>query len=422
MSAKKIYRRCLLIILIAAVMFSSYYTWDFLKNEFPDVINISAFDEAEISTNVPVSVQITSDDAQKGAITASSSWSSSIIIKAGNSGDYSMSVSIAGIIPIKTVEVNVLDDNMVIPCGFPVGLYLQTDGVLVVDSGAVISGDGVECSPAANLVKSGDYITSINNIPVTSKSQLIYLIGKYGDDDITIGINRDGEELFIKITPVKDENGEYKLGIWVRDDSQGIGTLTYMTSDGTFGALGHGISDIDTGELLSSNDGVLYKTQIWGIKKGEDGNPGGMCGVINYDNENIIGIIEKNTSYGVFGQIDTSATEQYSLEPMEICYKQDVQIGKAYIRCTVDGSIKDYEIEILETDLSGSSMDKGIVIEITDPELLEMTNGIIQGMSGSPIIQNGKLVGAVTHVFVQNSKKGYGIFIENMIYANEYEE
>ena len=422
MSRKQTYRRVLIIIFTATVIFSFYYIWRLISGDIPDTINISVYDEAELSVNAPISVTLESADldfTDYVSVSASATSKTGLVIKSGESGGYTLNISFAGFIPIKSIKVNVIDKNEVIPCGFPVGLYLQTEGVMVVGSGEVKNRAGTLCSPAENLVESGDYITSLNNIRINSKSQLIYLINKYGSEELTLTVNRNGEEISEKIKPIVDENGEYKIGVWVKDDSQGIGTLTYITGDGTFGALGHGISDSDTGELLNSDNGALYNAEIWGIKKGEDGNPGGLCGVINYDKENIIGVINKNTSYGVFGQIDESIFSLYDSEPMEIGYKQDVEEGVAYIRCMIDETVKDYEINILEVDLSGKSMDKGMVIEITDPGLIEATNGIIQGMSGSPIIQNNKVIGAVTHVFVQDSKKGYGIFIENMLYAEE---
>ena len=208
---------------------------------------------------------------------------------------------------------------------------------------------------------------------------------------------------------------EYKIGIWVRDDSQGIGTLTFITKDGKFGALGHGISDVDTGKLLGSINGILYKADIWGIKKGKNGSPGGLLGSISYEKNKEYGTINSNTNHGIFGQANEMLINECTFEYMDIGLKQDVKKGKAIIRCTVDGTIKDYEIEIIKVDYSNSHRNKGMVIEITDEELLDKTGGIVQGMSGSPIVQNGKIIGAVTHVFINNSTKGYGIFIENML-------
>ena len=214
--------------------------------------------------------------------------------------------------------------------------------------------------------------------------------------------------------PVLDKEGKYKLGIWVRDDTQGIGTLTYVDEDGRFGALGHGISDVDTGELLSIADGNLYDAQILGIRKGEKGNPGELSGLIRYDADNILGEISENSKNGIFGIMDAWRMKNLDLKKIPIGYKQDLKTGPASILCCTDGEVKEYAAEITRIDMNHEDSNKSFVIRITDKELLEKTGGIVQGMSGSPVLQNGKLFGAVTHVFVQDSTGGYGIFIENM--------
>ncbi len=286
---------------------------------------------------------------------------------------------------------------------------------MVIGTGTIVGLDGVTYEPSLSKIKSGDYIVGINDIDVSSKNQLIFLINKYGNNDIVLTVRRNGELIDIKVSPIKVTDGEYKLGIWVRDDSQGIGTMTYITSDKQFGALGHGISDVDTGELLNAAGGTLYGANIWGIKKGEAGVPGGLYGVISYEDKNILGEIISNTSIGIYGNIETEELiNKFALKPMEIQLKEDISVGKAYVRTSVSGEVKDYEIYIESIDLDCDN-NKGMVIKITDKELLKLTNGIVQGMSGSPIIQNNKLVGAVTHVFVKDSTKGYGIFIEDMI-------
>ena len=301
------------------------------------------------------------------------------------------------------------------PCGIPIGIYLQTNGVMIIGTGKVTDSNGNVSYPAENIILENDYIFSLNDIEVNTKSQLTFLINKYGSKDIILGIRRNGNEIKVKVTPVCVGNNEYKIGIWVRDDSQGIGTLTFITKDGKFGALGHGISDVDTGKLLGSINGILYKADIWGIKKGKNGSPGGLLGSISYEKNKEYGTINSNTNHGIFGQANEMLINECTFEYMDIGLKQDVKKGKAIIRCTVDGTIKDYEIEIIKVDYSNSHRNKGMVIEITDEELLDKTGGIVQGMSGSPIVQNGKIIGAVTHVFINNSTKGYGIFIENML-------
>ncbi|MCD8118146.1 MAG: hypothetical protein LUE29_01405, partial [Lachnospiraceae bacterium] len=219
----------------------------------------------------------------------------------------------------------------------------------------------------------------------------------------------------IVIQPVKDANGEYKLGLWVRDDTQGIGTLTFITAEGAYGALGHGISDVDTGELFASRGGTLYIANIWGIIKGIPGTPGGLCGMIYYEEKNELGTILKNTDTGIYGNANETMLAEYAGEAIEIGYKQEVAVGAASVYVNIEGEAKAYDIRIIGVNYSEDNDHKGLIIEVTDEQLLELTGGIIQGMSGSPIIQNGRLIGAVTHVFVQDATKGYGIFIEDML-------
>ena len=211
------------------------------------------------------------------------------------------------------------------------------------------------------------------------------------------------------------DSGEWKLGIWIRDNAQGIGTLTYIDTDNTFGALGHGINDVDTSTLMQLGEGTLYKTEIVGITRGQDGSPGELTGYIEYNNENIIGEITENTAEGIFGICKDVIMEQTIYDPIPIALKQEVETGPAQIICSVTGEPKFYDIEIEELHLEEDNVNRGLVLKITDEELLTLTGGIIQGMSGSPIIQNGKLIGAVTHVLVQDAASGYGIFIENML-------
>ena len=317
-----------------------------------------------------------------------------------------------------TLEAN-YDGTEIFPCGFSVGIYLETDGVLVVGTDVITGSDGLNYDPSSGIVKEGDYIMAVNDINVSAKSQLGFLLNKYGSKPVTLRLLRDGEEINVKITPICVGEEQYKIGVWVKDDSQGIGTMTYIMYDGSFGALGHGISDADTKKLLSAENGRIYEADIWGITKGRSGSPGSLCGSINYDEKNIIAAIEENCAMGIYGNLKEyrdilDIIDEYDLQPMEVCNKKDVKLGKAYIRTAVNGEIKDYEIEITDIDIE-SEGNKGMVIEVNDEKLLELTGGIVQGMSGSPIIQNGRIVGAVTHVLVNDPTRGYGIFIENML-------
>lgn len=318
-----------------------------------------------------------------------------------------------------TVSANITDEHLVYPCGFQVGIYLETNGVMIIGTDEVEGQDGLNYNPALNKVKAGDYITKVNDIDVSSKNQLMFLVNKYGNEDIILTIYRNERYIHVKIKPVQTGENEYKMGMWVRDDTQGIGTMTYLTEAGNYAALGHGISDIDTGELLDSEGGILYQANVWGIKKGETGSPGALYGMISYEDNKILGNISENTSIGIYGSVNDSKEaekliERYNLQPVELVSHEQIEKGKAYIRSFVSGELCDYEVEIEKIN-ENSSKNKGIVLKVTDEKLLNLTNGIVQGMSGTPIIQNGKLIGAVTHVFVNDSTMGYGIFADIMM-------
>lgn len=306
-------------------------------------------------------------------------------------------------------------ESAVLVGGMPIGIYIEMDGVMVLKTDTIKGVDGQEYSPAKNAVLPGDYMVALNEQHIESKKHLLQLLSQLNEDEIVLTIRRNQEEFKVKIKPVEYNPGEYKLGIWVRDNVQGLGTVTFMTSKGKFGALGHGIHDIDTNTLLELKDGTAYKTSIHSIQKGTNGNPGSLGGIIVYNYYNRLGEITKNTEEGIYGTIGkvNELFEEQTVLP--VASKEQIHTGDAKIRCFVEGEVQEYDIKILEIDTSSHAENKGIVLQVTDLALLEQTGGIIQGMSGSPIIQDGKLIGAVTHVFVQDSTKGYGIFIENML-------
>ena len=287
-------------------------------------------------------------------------------------------------------------NELLIPGGMPVGIYLETEGALVLGTEGVTGEDGEEHEPAAHLVKEGDYIIALDDEEIKNKSQLIEAVAALESDDIVLTVLRNNQKIDIRMKAVRCERNEYKLGIWVRDNAQGLGT--------------------DTGQLLNAADGLLYTTSIKDIQKGENGTPGGMEGIIVYNNYNILGTIQENTSEGIYGKLDRVDTLFTDTTPMEpVLDESEVKEGEAVVRCAVSGSVKDYEIRITKVDENAKESNKKLQIEVTDKELLELTGGIVQGMSGSPIIQDNKIVGAVTHVFVNNPKEGYGIFIQDML-------
>ena len=331
------------------------------------------------------------------------------------SGKVKIRCSLLGMIPIKNVEVTVVPETRVYAGGMPVGIYMKTRGILVVGTGSVEKNDGSFSDPAENILRSGDYIVAVNGSAVTRKEELVQEVKESDGAPVVLKVDRGGSLTELLVQPVLDKEESYKLGLWVRDDTQGIGTLTYMDENGRYGALGHGISDVDTGTLLNLSGGSLYHTDILSVVKGLKGTPGEMTGVIRYQSSEILGTIEKNTSSGICGRITENRGLFCQGELVSTAYKQAVETGPAVLLSAVGGAVKAYSIQIEKVNLAGSDPNKSMVISVSDPELLAVTGGIIQGMSGSPILQNGKLIGALTHVFVNDPTKGYGIFIENMI-------
>ena len=305
----------------------------------------------------------------------------------------------------------------VIPGGMAIGIYMETDGVLVLSTECMECIDGNEYEPAKNLVKAGDYIVGLNEEEISSKKELIQAVNKLESSEVILKLRRDEEHIDVKMQSVEVKNNQYKLGIWVKDSIQGLGTVTYLTLNGEFGALGHGIHDSETNKLIDISKGAVYNTNIVGIQKGEKGEPGGLEGVIIYRSSNKLGVIDENTEDGIYGKMNAIESICENVKPVKICKKEDIQLGKASILCSVNGTVEEYEIRIKNTDSYAKDANKGILIEVTDEKLLELTGGIVQGMSGSPILQNGKIVGAVTHVLVNDPTRGYGIFIEDMLDA-----
>lgn len=335
-------------------------------------------------------------------------------VEVSQNGSYQIRCKWLGVLPLKTIKVHTVEKQEVLVSGSPVGIYMETKGVLVIDSGEITDREGIRRTPAEHIIQSGDYICEIDGKVLTGKRQLMQLVRENQGEPMELQVIRHQETIKLEMTPVETEDGSYKLGIWVRDNIQGIGTLTYVEPNGTFGALGHGISDADTGERLEISDGDLYRADILSIRKGTAGTPGELRGVINYREENRIGTICGNSQYGIRGQMEPGKYTE-SMKKIPTGLKQEIQTGKAEIRCDIGDGIREYQCEILEIDSNAKDTNKCFVLRITDDDLLSRTGGIVQGMSGSPVLQNGKLIGAITHVFVNDPTKGYGIFIENMM-------
>ena len=423
MRSLKIYRRILICLFTANIILLGFYFYSYMERHVPNEIKMMVGQQESFDFNMPLKADIETNDIGVISVNDLKVPSNQINIdlnrpftlKSTKTGEYDVALKLFGIFKFKNISLDVIEPKELIPCGNPIGIYVETNGILVLGSGRITGDDGMNYEPINNKLKSGDYILKVNNKMVNQKKELIDEVQKCDGKDVTLLVRRNKEDFTINIKPVKTASGSYKIGAWIRDNTQGIGTLTFITPDGQFGALGHGITDVDTGLQMDVKEGSIYKAQIMSIVKGKEGEPGELIGMIRQSGQYKMGHISENTYQGIYGRMDSGVNNGLDLKPLAIGLKQEIRKGKAKIRCTVQDKIEDFDIQIVSLDLNNTNNSKGIVLKITDPRLLKMTGGIVQGMSGSPIIQNNKIIGAVTHVFIQDSTKGYGTFIENMV-------
>ena len=373
MNRRKKYRLFLMCFLVLDLLVMAFLGYQYLNRKIPDEIQVSRQNSTDVSELLS-NPFVTFDEA----------------VPVSGDGGYVLPCRLLGYLPFKEVKVTPVDDREVYVSGNTIGIYMETKGVLVIDTGEIQAEDGETKEPSRNIVRPGDYIVAFNDQKVTDKKELIRDLENMNGEAVTLKVNRDGETLPVSVTPAKDASGSYS-------------------------ALGHGISDIDTADLLEISGGALYKAQVLAVNKGSKGNPGELAGLIRYEERNLLGTITENNKNGIYGQLYTNEENSISLRKMPVAHKQEVRTGDATILACVDGQVKEYAAEIKRIDLNHEDTNKSFVIQITDENLLELTGGVVQGMSGSPILQDGKVVGAVTHVFVQDSTSGYGIFIENML-------
>ncbi len=415
----RIYRYSLCVALLCFSLLLGGLAYYSLYNQIPSILRVKTGDDQVWNYQLPLVGEVVeaSDNGEsnipQNAIKID--LSKEVTLNTEKSNKYLMNVKLFGFIPFKQVSIQVISEQELIPVGEPIGLYVKTDGLLVIGVGEFQGVDGLTYSPAKYVLRSGDYIKAINGTVVNDKETFMDMVKDCGGSMIQLIIERNGQEMGVGIQPVMNEDHEYKLGIWIRDNAQGIGTMTYIDADGHFGALGHGVSDVDTSTLMELEDGTLYQTEIVAIQKGIEGDPGELTGKIIYDESRILGDIDYNGPEGIFGQCYDEADVMMDQDPLPIGLKQEIEIGKAQILCSVSGGSEYYEIQITGVHLDNDNINKGIELRVTDSRLLDITGGIVQGMSGSPIIQDGKIIGAVTHVLVNDPTKGYGIFIENML-------
>ncbi|MDR3091463.1 MAG: SpoIVB peptidase [Clostridiales bacterium] len=385
----------------------------------PDELHMKTGGVSRFSSPLPIFATITPESAEVIRVDGSPVTQNITInlrdgadIEAAGEGQARLDINLFGR-PLKSVPIQVSERAMLIPCGMCFGVRLNTSGVMVLGTGEVQTAAG-SVRPAGDCLRSGDLILSVNGRPLTRKDELISAVeGSSGD--ITLSVRRDGLELTERLSPAVDwADNRRKIGVWVRDAAQGIGTITYLNpAGGGFGALGHGIADVDTRRLLPVKDGEVYRAEITSVKMGRKGAPGELIG--NIKKQSIIGTVEKNSEYGVFGRVYGVSAGR---APLPVAAPDEVHDGPARILSSVYGdSPREYDVYIESVNRFSGDRMKSMVVRVTDPDLLKRTGGIVQGMSGSPIIQDGRLAGALTHVFVREPEKGYGIFAADMLKA-----
>ena len=369
----------------------------------PDVMTVTEYDEISTSKKY-VCVNLANGQTEK--------------LK----DEYETSVKLFNIFPIKNAKVTVTQRKYVVPGGDVFGIRLYTRGVMVIRIDEVTTPSGNKCPGKTAGLKEGDMIISVDGVQVNRNKELSAIIAGSNGKSLRMQIERNGENKEIMFTPVLADDSMYKGGLWIRDSTAGIGTITwYDRENGLFAGLGHAVCDVDTGEIMPLAGGDVVKATVSGCYKGKKGSAGELCGIFSSGS---IGELYLNGNTGIYGYLTDYDKDA---EALPVALRQEVKEGAARIICTVDDKGPAYyDIEITKVYSSSQRNQRNLTVRITDEKLLNITGGIVQGMSGSPIIQNGMLVGAITHVFLDDSTEGYGIFAENMIdtaqsVKNEYE-
>ncbi len=351
----------------------------------------------------------------------SSMFSMPYSLKCTQYGSNKLQLSLFGVVPVKDIEVNAIPARELIVCGNTVGIRLYIKGILVVGISGVLTPDGNEVLPVEGSgLKPGDFIIEVNNKEINDITSFSKIVNDSKDKAVALKFLHEDRIIETRVTPIQCvEDGKYRLGIWVRDSTAGIGTLTYVEEEtGKFGALGHGITDIDTGTIMPVKDGELLKSAVYAIRKGMQGTPGELQGDF-LKSPVVIGDIYWNTAFGVFGQINKNSLTVMDGKKYPVGTRSMVKEGPATIISNIRGEeIEEFSVEVQKIAKKNLLGPKSMIIKITDPRLLSETGGIIQGMSGSPIIQDGRIIGAVTHVLINDPTRGYGIFIETMLGMN----
>ena len=380
----------------------------------PDALVLDAGSATSVQVSLPLSAEVAAGG--EGIASVTGDRGSRVSVTAGEeSGTAQVIFRLLGLVPVKTMTVTVEQPRVLVPGGRTLGVALKTEGVVVVGASDL----GSKASPARMAgVRAGDVIQSVDGVQIGSASALSECI--QNGAAVTLGVLRDGEAMDIDVAPAEDpRDGAYRLGVWVRESTAGVGTLTYYDPDsGEYGALGHAITDVDTGVAFPVGEGAVFENAIVRINRGAENAPGELTGKF-FETEIELGGIERNTEFGVFGSADGEIADG-SLYPegLPVGWRDEIHTGAAQILSTIDAeNVRAYDCEIEKLYSQSEPEARSMVVHITDPELLTRTGGIVQGMSGSPIIQDGKLVGAVTHVFISDPTRGYGVYLEWMLDA-----
>lgn len=417
--------RLILAILIISALFAFCFSPQF-RNIYglPMHIRVIEGETALFEVNFPLSVSVKHDSdsirIQNSDFLPIMALSRPVFLEPVKLGQSTVEFKLFGIIPFRTVQVDVLPPVSLIPGGHSIGVVLRSQGVIVVGNSPVLNTQGQYVTPAKDAgIVVGDVIISINGTPVQSDTQVAEIIDENGrnNHNIDILLKRTEGQQHVTVTPVLcNDTKRYRIGLFVRDSAAGVGTLSFYDPESqVYGALGHVITDSDTNLPIDCEQGKIVLATVSGIQHGKRGHPGEKIGVF-IEEDQLLGDINKNTQFGIYGELTSKLPNEKYPQAIPVASMSQVQVGPAEMLTVVDGqTIEQFSIEIQKINLQEAPESKGLVIKVTDQRLLEKTGGIVQGMSGSPIIQNGKIVGAVTHVFVHDPTSGYGCFIDWML-------
>ncbi len=392
------------IALAALALAANYSPWALSAARLPDTLVLSAGQTRVVYTGLPL--RAACDDGAVQVAASQDERLGGVTLSGVDSGEARVTFSLLGLLPVHETKISVVGERTLIPGGVAVGVAMKTRGVLVV---ARPEGSGAP-------LRVGDVIVSVAGEAIGSAAELSQRLSALPGDGVSLGVLRGGREMTLEASVPAGADGGRRLGVWVRDSTAGVGTLSYIDpASGAYGALGHAIVDGDTGDVLSVADGALLRAQIVGVARGANGKAGELKGSFLKENDQI-GTLETNGVYGIYGRLREQPSGLLYPQGLPVGSRSAVHTGAASLIATVDGGgPREYAIEIVRCFEQSEPSQKGMILRVTDPALLEKTGGIVQGMSGSPILQDGRIIGAVTHVYLSDSAQGYGMYIEWML-------